>query len=318
MRLSSVSLRRRQIQSISNGVVVCDRHMVTLGKPGVDGLSEVVGVLREWQYDGAPMQLHPGDLGWFWRFGAETTAAAVRTWNRNGEILAVGLLDGPQLLRLTIAPEAGRDEELAHQLVEDVTDPERGVLVEGRVAVEAPMGARAQDLLLEDGWSLDEPWTPLRLDLTEPVTEPGVRIEVVGPEQAHVRTAVQRASFDRSTFTEERWHAMAAGSPYADARCLVAYDDSGNAVAVVTVWSAGPRRPGLLEPMGVRRDHRGHGYGTAITLAAAAALRELGSSSAIVCTPSSNAGAVATYTSAGFEPLPEVRDLCRTPGRTGS
>ena len=67
-----------------------------LGTPGVDGLSEAVGVLREWQYDGAPMQLHPGDLGWFWRFGAEATAAAVRTWSRDGQILAVGLLDGPE------------------------------------------------------------------------------------------------------------------------------------------------------------------------------------------------------------------------------
>lgn len=52
---------------------------IVLGKPGVDGLSEAVSVLREWQYDGAPMQLHPGDLGWFWRFGVEATAAAVRT-----------------------------------------------------------------------------------------------------------------------------------------------------------------------------------------------------------------------------------------------
>jgi hypothetical protein len=24
------------------------------------------------------MQLHPGDLGWFWRFGAEAAAAAIR------------------------------------------------------------------------------------------------------------------------------------------------------------------------------------------------------------------------------------------------
>jgi len=68
---------------------------IVLGKPGVDGLSEAVGVLREWQYDGAPMQLHPGDLGWFWRFGAAATAAAVRTWSRDGQILAVGLLDEP-------------------------------------------------------------------------------------------------------------------------------------------------------------------------------------------------------------------------------
>ena len=282
-----------------------------MGKPGVDGLSEAVGVLREWQYDGAPMQLHPGDLGWFWRFGAEATAAAVRTWSRDGQILAVGLLDGPQLLRLTIAPGAQRDEELAQQLVDDVTMPERGVLIEGQAHVEAPMGALVHDLLFEDGWNTDEPWTPLRRDLTEPVKAPGVRIEVIGPERAHVRTAVQRASFDGSTFADERWHAMAAGLPYADARCLVAYDDQGNAVAAVTVWSAGPGKPGLLEPMGVHREHRGHGYGKAITVAAAAALQELGSSSAIVCTPSSNVGAVATYKSAGFQERPEIRDRYR-------
>jgi ribosomal protein S18 acetylase RimI-like enzyme len=104
---------------------------------------------------------------------------------------------------------------------------------------------------------------------------------------------------------------MAAGLPHTDARCLVAYDDQGNAVAAVTVWSAGPGKPGLLEPMGVHREHRGHGYAKAITVAAAAALQELGSSSAVVCTPSANAGAVATYKSAGFQQLPEIRDLYR-------
>ncbi|CAL9670049.1 hypothetical protein SUDANB105_07452 [Streptomyces sp. enrichment culture] len=284
---------------------------ITLGEPGIGGLGQAVGVLRDWQSDEAPMQLHPGDLGWFWRAGAEATAAAVRTWSRGGRILAVGLLDGPGLLRLTIAPDAQRDEELAQQLVEDVTDPGCGVLPEGRVNVEAPMGATAQDLLSEAGWKVDEPWTPLRRDLTEPVADPGVRIEVVGPEQAHVYTAVHRAAFDGSRFTDERWHAMATGLPYADARCLVAYDDQGNAVAAVTVWSAGPGRPGLLEPMGVHRDHRRQGYGEAITVAAAATLRELGSSSAIVCTPSSNVGAVATYKSAGFRERPEVRDRYR-------
>jgi ribosomal protein S18 acetylase RimI-like enzyme len=104
---------------------------------------------------------------------------------------------------------------------------------------------------------------------------------------------------------------MASGLPYADARCVIAYDDQGNAVAAVTVWSAGRGKPGLLEPMGVHREHRGYGYDRAITDAAAAALQELGSSSAIVCTRSSNVGAVATYKSAGFQQLPEIRDQCR-------
>jgi len=285
---------------------------IVLSTPGVDGLSEAVRVLREWQYDRAPVQLHPGDLGWYWRFGAEATAAAVRTWSRDDRILAVGLLDGPWLIRLAIAPEAERDEELAHQMVADVTQPARGVLPQGEVSIEARFGAVFRGLLFDDGWDAGEPWTPLQRDLAEPVEGCGVRIEVTGPERAHVRSAVQRAAFDRSTFTDERWHAMAAGSPYADAQCLVAYDDQDTAVAAATVWSAGPGKPGLLEPMGVHREHRGHGYGKAITVAAAAALRELGSSSAVVCTRSSNVGAVATYKSAGLQQLPDVWDLHRS------
>jgi len=256
-------------------------------------------------------KLHPGDLGWFWQRGAEAIAAAIRTWSREGQILAVGLLDGPELLRLTTAPDAQRDEELAQQLVEDVTEPERGVLPAGKVAVEAPVGALIMDLLSADGWRTDEPWTPLRRDLTEPVEDTGLRIEVIGPEQAPAHTAVHRSSFGSPKFTDKRWHAMAAGLPYADARSLVAYDDQGNAVAAVTAWSAGPGKPGVLEPMGVHADHRGHGYGKAITIAAAAALRELGSSRAIVCAESSNVGAVATYESADFQQLPARRDRYR-------
>lgn len=291
---------------------VIGRMAIVSGKPGVDGLSAAVGALRAWQDEGAPTQLHPGDLGWFWRWGAEATAEAVRTWSRDGRILAVGLLDGPDLLRLTTAPDAWRDEELARRVADDVTVPERGVLPAGKVSVEAPTGVRLQELLTErGGWSFDAPWTPLHRDLTEPVHHPGVRIEAVGPERAQVCAAVHRSAFGGGRFTAERWHAMAAGLPFTEARSLVAYDDRGSAVATVTVWSAGPGRPGLLEPMGVHADHRGQGHGRAITLAAADALRDLGASSALVCTPTANAGAVATYMSAGFRPRPEVRDRIR-------
>src|SRR6185312_15803898 len=118
---------------------------IVLGEPAVDGLGAVVGALREWQLDGAPMQLHPGDVGWFWRFGAAATAAAIRTWSRDGRILAAGLLDGADLLRLTLAPDARRDEELARQVVGDLVDPARGVLPAGRVNVEAPADARVRE-----------------------------------------------------------------------------------------------------------------------------------------------------------------------------
>jgi ribosomal protein S18 acetylase RimI-like enzyme len=284
---------------------------IEMGRPTVDGLGDVVRVLGEWQDGGRPVQLHPGDVGWCWRLGAQRTAEATRTWSRAGEVVAVGMLDGPELLRLAFAPEAWQDEELAQRVVDDASAPERGVLSEGKASVEAPTGALVQELLLKHGWQHGEPWTPLRRDLGGPVPDPGVRVEVIGPAQAHEWAAVLRASFDRSTFTVERWHAMAAGVAYAEARCLAIRDEHGEAVAVVAVWSAGDGKLGLIEPMGVHRAHRGHGYGRAVTVAAARALRELGSSAVVVCTPSANAGAVATYLSAGFERLPERRDVCR-------
>jgi ribosomal protein S18 acetylase RimI-like enzyme len=221
------------------------------------------------------------------------------------------MLDSPTVLRMTAAPDALTDEELARQLVEDMILPERGVLPAGPVGIEAPAGLLLHDLLTEQGWGVDEPWTPLFRDLTEPVKDPGVRIGVIGPEQAHLFAGVIRSAFNSTRFTPERWHALAAGSPYADARSLGAYDDQGNLAAAVTVWSAGPGKPGLIEPMGTHQDHRGRGFGTAVTVAAAAALRQMGSSSARVCTLSSNVGGVATYKAAGYRAMPEIGDRIR-------
>ena len=282
-----------------------------LGTPNADGMREARGVLREWQDDGAPMQLHPGDIGWNYRFGTAETAAVVRTWSRDGRILAVGMLDSPTVLRMTVAPDAFRDEDLAQRLVEDLSLPERGVLPAGEVSVEAPLGLLLHDLLTAEGWGLDEPWTPFFRDLGEAVENPGVRVRTMGVEQAQDFADVLRSAFNSSRPTRDYWHAMSAGPFFADARCLGAYDDQGNVAAVVTVWSAGPGKPGLVEPMGVHADHRGRGYGRAITLAGAAALREMGSSSVRVCTLSSNVGGVATYRAAGFEARPEIGDRIR-------
>lgn len=285
---------------------------IELSKPRLDELIDTVKALREWQHDGEVVQLHPGDLGWFERFGPKNTINAIRRWSRNDQIIAIGLLDGPNLLRLAIDPQNQRDEKLAQQMTTDITKPEHGVLPEGSAYVETRSGDLLRKKLIEMGWDLDTPWTSLRRDLTEPIEDYGLRIEITSPDLADVRSAIQRASFDKSTFSEENWHAMAAGLPYTDARCLVAYDEDGNAVATATVWSAGPGKPGLIEPLGVDRNHRRKGYGKAIALAAASTLQKMGASSATVCTVSSNISAVATYKSAGFKELPEVRDLHRS------
>ena len=79
-------------------------------------------------------------------------------------------------------------------------------------------------------------------------------------------------------------------------------------------WVAGDApQPLSARTAWVHRDYRGHGYGTAITLAAAAALSDMGPSSAIVCTPSSNVRAAATYASSGFNRSPDVTHFRKQP-----
>lgn len=271
--------------------------------------------LANWQVDDGPVHLHPGDLGWHSTRGAAATAAAVRVWSRGGKLLAVGLLDGPHLLRLALDPAARDDDGLAVQVAADVSDDARGVLPAGDAAVEARGAGSLDRTLAGRGWESGEWWTPLRRDLSEAVDAPEVRLETVTARRAADWARVHWSAFRPAPPTdadlrrlEERWITMATGPFAGRARTLIARDAACDAVAVVTVWTAGPGRPGLLEPMGVHADRRRRGYGTAITVAAAAALREMGTSSALVATPSANVRAVATYRAAGFtadEPVPD-------------
>lgn len=47
----------------------------------------------------------------------------MRVWRRDGRILAVGLLDGRGVLRMTVAPAVWREDELARDVVSDLSAP---------------------------------------------------------------------------------------------------------------------------------------------------------------------------------------------------
>ena len=300
-------------------------------------LEEVVDVVGSWQHDGLPVHVHPGDLGWLWRFGAQQVVDGLWLWRSDGRLdgrldglsdgrldgrsdgrlVAVGMVDGAEgLIRMAISPEVGDDEFFARRFVDDLSDSDRGVLPRGRGVAEVRYGPAVRGLLSRRGWIADESWTPLSRDLAAPVQDCGVRIETVDAqhvrdEVVRDRVAVQRAAFPNSTFTVKRWHALAASPAYRSGRCLVAYDTDDQAVAATTVWSAGSGRPGLIEPLGTHRAFRGRGYGCAIAVAAAAELQKMGASSVVVCTPTSNVGGIAAYLSAGFTKLADVTDFRR-------
>lgn len=293
--------------------------------PTAAELPSIGAVLDSWQTDDGPLHLHTGDLGWYSLRDSEATAQAMRIWRCDDKVLAIGLLDGEDLLRLAVDPDFSHDDSLAQQIESDI-DPsdsaapplDNAVFGKGSAIVEARGATCLVARLAERGWEADEPWTPLNRDLNLPVEEPDLRVEVAGPDSAEAWTAVHWSAFrgmpytvdDKQRFVQ-RWHTMMSGPFSSWAQSLLGYDDSDQPVAVTTVWSAGPNRPGLLEPLAVHRDHQGHGYGKAMAIAAARALQQLGSSSAAVGTESSNVAAVAAYSSAGFAPRTEVRDLRR-------
>lgn len=291
---------------------------LTLHVPTADDLEEITEAVATWQHEGSPVQVHPGDIGWNSTFGPEQIAKELRVWRRDGELVAVAMGDDDgyveeSLVRMAVAPGVAEDSVVATQLVADLTDRTRGVLPGTEGQVEARFGAALRNTLVQQGWQDVEPWTPLVHDLTGSLEQELLEVRLAGSQDADDRVAVHRASFNNSTFTVERWLTLRDTPAYRRARCLIAYDNSGAPVAGATVWSAGQGRPGVLEPLGVHRDYQGRGYGRAISVAAAAALRELGASSATVCTPATNVAAVRTYASAGYRQLPDVTDF-RRPG----
>src|SRR3954453_3248256 len=112
--------------------------MIELDIPGVDELSGVLAFCAS----GRTTHRRCGCIQATWA-GSGGSGPRRRLWRSGrgaggGHVLAIGLLDGPDVLRLTVAPEAQRDEGLARQVVSDVAEPERGVLPPGKVSVETP------------------------------------------------------------------------------------------------------------------------------------------------------------------------------------
>lgn len=291
--------------------------------PTADQLPSIADQLSRWQQDPWVGHLHPGDLGWHSSVGNPQMARDLCLWLRESEPVAIGMFDGPEVLRMAVDPALARDRDVADLLAQDLSRPGAGLFTGGEAIVEARGAHALAAALRSSGWVDDQPWTPLALDLTNApdmtrFESSGLRFEEVGPEAADVWTSIHWSSFKGTPFDDEsrarfvgRWTQVMTG-PFADrAHSLIAYDHDGTPVAVTTVWTAGQGKPGLVEPMGVHRDHHGRDYGVAIALAGARALEQHDATSAAVAAENSNPAAPATYRAAGFVSLGEVTDLRR-------
>lgn len=296
---------------------------VSYAIPTATQLSSLARRLSMWQADPWVGHLHPGDLGWHSSVGVDQMTRDLRVWERNGVPVAIGMLDGSDVLRLAVDPKVTQDHALAERIAADLNRPGTDLFTGTEAVVEARGAVALRRALISAAWVEDEPWTPMTLALDSTLDlgrldHTHLRVVNVGSEAAGDWTGVHWSSFKGTPFDEEsrarfvdRWTQIMTG-PFADnAHSLIGYDATGSPVAITTVWTAGPGRPGLVEPMGVHRVHHGRGYGVAITLAGARALREHGASSAVVVAENSNPAAIGTYRSAGFVTDGPITDLKR-------
>jgi GNAT superfamily N-acetyltransferase len=274
---------------------------LTSAVAGRGAVAEIVAALAAWTPPTWTGQLHPGDVGWELRFEDDHVDSSFLVVRDSGSVVAAGLVDEPQALRVAVDPTLATDAGLGAFLADAADD----LLAAGEAYVDGLPLAAWRAVLADRDWDADpDPWVALHRSLaTVGSSLPTGVAPVSGARDVADRVAVQRAAFERSTFTEARWARMAAGPIYDGALDLLARDADGRPVSAGTAWSAGRGRCGLLEPVGTHRDHQRQGHGRRLLDGLCVQLAAAGASSVAVATPAANTGAVAAYVAAGFRVL---------------
>lgn len=277
-----------------------------------DGVATVVPELQRW-YAGATYAtgVHPGDVGWHLRVADDVLSGSVHAWWGDGGLAAVAFVEDV-VVRAQPHPALAGDAAVAGAVAE-VVDAVPGP----QVWADVPCGSALRHELVARGWSLDpDPWVVLHaVGSTWVRTDRG---EVTrGADDVAGRVGVQRAGFERSTFDVPSWHRMAAGPGFRAELDLVVRAD-GAAAAAGTAWLSVPGGPAVLEPIATHPDHRGRGFGRAVSAALVGACLGLGACGVSVVTPVSNAAAVAAYRGAGMVPVETLQGLSVVRGTVGT
>ena len=283
---------------------------------------ETVAALRGWERPGdCGWQLHAGDIGWHLRNDDdEVEGTLLQLRDASGALAAVGLLDGPGLLRLALEPDHLHDPALA-AAVADAAEDRLGRAGTAEAYVDGPAAARlarrARPPRLGPG--------PRPVGAPVAVARCGRRRAGRVPGGPGIRGGGRRRPGRRAAIGLRELHlhrgAVGPDEPSAayDPRLdLLARDEDGTAVAALTAWSAGEGRCALVEPVATAAGHTRKGHGRRLLDGAAVALARVGASGVAVWTPASNEAALAAYRSAGFSAIGVASAMCSTAASTSS
>ncbi len=278
--------------------------MITFQRAQPGRIDHLISTLSSWQSPGGSgAGLQPGDIGWMLRFGPDHVAARlVEGIAGDGTTRLIVIMESETEWWVAIDPASLTHSVLATSFAAWI-ERERP---SGALSIDGPaVPATWRQALAAVGFEAgDDPWAQLWMPLPAgdwPEVE-GV-FSTEDPASIPDRVAVQRAAFERSTFTVERWHEMARHPGFDPRFDLVARDQAGTPVAAATLWFDGNGKCARLEPMGTHPDHRRQGHGRRLIAAAASRMAKAGASGMSVTTPMSNEAAVGLYRAAGFRLL---------------
>jgi ribosomal protein S18 acetylase RimI-like enzyme len=168
-----------------------------------------------------------------------------------------------------------------------------------RIAVLEAMGYHASERGgVQFAQSLDR-------EIRAPVLDDGWEARGIRDTDIDSRAETQREAFaPGSKTTAVTWRHLMANAPGYDRdldNVVVARD--GTVVSAAMTWLDLENRVGLFEPVATRPAFQGKGFGRAVMLRGLRTLGDRGMATAIVQTNSSNAAAIALYTSVGFKEI---------------
>lgn len=268
-------------------------------KVGPEDITAVDAALRDWEPEnGCAAGFQSGDLGWALGDGTASVASRLRCWiNEHGDFGAIGFMEGPAAIWLTIDPARLMDSDLAEVIAADT-------LKEGVTSISPPsMPAAIRPVLGKHGFAIAPvPWLFFWKHLTDDdiVDVPGV-VPTSSPKLIAERVAVKQSAFDEPSFSTGKWWRIAAGPAFRPELDLVALNEAGVGVAALTAWLPGPGKCGIIKAMGTHSDYRRQGHARRVLLASFAALRRLGATSVHLFADRDNDPAIATYTAVGFK-----------------
>ena len=261
----------------------------------------------------ASTSLRVGDLSWLSRDHTHRELALdIRLWeDATGQLIAWTYFRSNGEFNVFMVPATGHAEDAARTALA-AGDPPVTLLTyaidPGRSAEERTLAAALDRFGYQPDPSETSSGVLVRSldDLPAVSLPPGYRSDWVSTPAVMIgRVAAHRAAFAPSDLSVKRYQRVQRTLAYRAELDRVIVTDSGEVVAFCTAWFDERNQAGLLEPVGTRPAHQQRGLGRAVCLDALHALRASGARRAQVAyaTPA----AFATYTSAGFQPVPGER-----------